>query len=290
MRILVVGGTGLVGNRLVELASGKFDVHATYHSHSIRKPNFHKLEVTDHRAVRKLIEELSPGAVVNTSAYHQVDKCETEMGNAKAINVDAAVNMAEASAAVGAHYIYFSTEYVFDGKKGAAYMESDDTNPLGYYGETKMMAEKALLSGKGDNLIARTSVVYGWNDTKLNFATWALGELEKKREMRITDDQVGSPTFADNLAEAILKAIEYRKTGVYHIAGGEAIDRYNFTLILADVFGLDKKLIMPVRTSELKQRAKRPLFAPLNVDKTEKELGVKMLGAKEGLERMRIQS
>ena len=290
MRILVVGGTGLVGNKLVELGRGKFDVHATYHSHPVRKPNFHKLEVTDRGAARRLIDELSPGAVVNTSAYHQVDKCEAETEGARAVNVDAALDMAEASAAIGAQYIYFSTEYVFDGKKGAAYTEDDATSPLGYYGETKAMAEKALSSLRGDNLVARTSVVYGWNDTKLNFATWALGELEKKRKVRIVEDQVGSPTFADNLAEAVLKAIEYRKTGIYHLAGGEAIDRYNFTLILAEVFGLDRGLVKPLKTDELKQRARRPLYAPLDVQKAERELGVKMLGAKEGLEKMRDQA
>jgi dTDP-4-dehydrorhamnose reductase len=289
MRILIIGGTGLVGSRLVEQARGRFEVHATCHGHPVRRARFHKLEATDHRAARSLIEELSPGAVVNTSAYHNVDKCETERDLATAVNFSAAENIASACADFGAHHVYFSTEYVFDGKKGESYVEEDEPNPLGYYAETKRMAEKAILGLKGDHLIARTSVIYGWNDIKLNFATWALGELEKKREVKIVNDQVGSPTYADNLADAVLRAVELRKTGIYHLAGGEAIDRYNFTLTLADVFGLDKKLVKPVATSELKQRARRPLYAPLNVAKAEKELGVKMLSAKEGLEKMRGQ-
>ncbi len=289
MKILVIGGTGLVGNKIVEQARGKFDVHATYHGQLVKKSKFHKLEVTDHRAVSKLIEELSPGAVINTSAFHQVDKCEADTELAKSVNVDAARNIAEVCASVGAHCVYFSTEYVFDGAKGGLYKEDDKPNPLSYYGQTKRMGEEAVLGVKGDSLVARTSVIYGWNDSKLNFATWALGELENKKEVKIVDDQVGSPTLADNLAEAVLKAVENRKTGVYHMAGGEAIDRYNFTLILAEVFGLDKALVKPVKTAELKQRARRPLYAPLSVEKTEKELGVKMLGAKEGLEKMRAQ-
>ncbi|MFH1470915.1 MAG: dTDP-4-dehydrorhamnose reductase [Candidatus Micrarchaeota archaeon] len=289
MRILVIGGTGLVGNKVVEQARGKFDVHATYRAHPVRSAGFHKLEATDSRAVKRLIEELSPGAVINTSAYHQVDKCETERELARAVNVDAAVNMAEICAGVGAHYVYFSTEYVFDGEKGAPYSEGDETNPLGYYGQTKAMAEKAILAAKVDALIARTSVVYGWNDTKLNFATWAIGELEAKRKVKIVSDQVGNPTLADNLAEAVLKAVEFRKTGIFHIAGGEAIDRYNFTLVLADVFGLEKSTVEPVKTEQMRQRAKRPLYAPMSVEKAEKELDVKMLGVREGLGRMKNQ-
>ncbi|MFH1447922.1 MAG: dTDP-4-dehydrorhamnose reductase [Candidatus Micrarchaeota archaeon] len=286
MKVLIIGGTGLLGNNLLELAKGKFEVSATYRNHAIRGPDSYKLEVTDADAVKKLIDELEPGAVVNTTAFHNVDKCETERDMANAVNVDAAVNISNVCADVGAHHIYVSTEYVFDGNKGAAYVEDDLPNPLGYYGETKLMAEKAIMGGEGDNLIARTSVIYGLNETKLNFATWVISELENGRRIRIIDDQVGSPTLAGNLAEVLLKCIELRKTGMYHIAGGEAIDRYRFTLELADVFGFDKSLITPVNTSEFGQKARRPLFAPLDVGRIEEELEVKMLRAKEGLERM----
>ncbi len=289
MKLLVIGGTGLLGNKLIELAEGRFEIYSTYHTHEIDSPDSYKLDVTDHNATREIIEEINPGAVVNTAAFHLVDKCETDMDIAKAINVDAAVNIAQVCSSIDSHSVYISTEYVFDGLKGSAYSEEDKPNPLGYYGKTKLMAEREILETNGDNMIARTSVVYGWNDTKLNFATWAISELEKGHPVKIVDDQVGSPTLSDNLAEGILKAVELRKTGIYHLGGGEAIDRYRFTLILADVFGFDRKLVEPIKTHELNQMAKRPLYAPLDVSKAEKELEIKMLSAREGLELMKTQ-
>jgi len=286
MRLLVIGGTGLLGNKLVEQAHERFEVHATYHSSIVKRPNFHKLDVTNRKAVRTLIDELAPGAVVNTAAFQHIDKCETEMAAAKAVNFDAAVNVAEACADVGAHSVYLSTEYVFDGKKGSAYSEDDEPNPVNYYGETKQMAENTLLKGRGDALVVRTSFLYGWNDIKLNFATWAIGELEAERSVEVARDQIKSPTFADNLAEALLKCVELRRTGLYHMAGSDAIDVYNFTLMLAEIFNLDKNLVKAIDTSEMGQMAKRPLCAPLSFEKAEKDLGFRFCSAREGLGRM----
>jgi len=290
--LLVIGGLGLLGNRIVEKARGKFSVSYAYHTgtswHPPEIPG-HVLDVTDLAAARKLIIETKPDAVINTTAFHVVDACEKEPAKAKLVNTDAVLNLAHACERIGAHYTFMSTDYVFDGTKKGRYALEDQPNPESVYAESKWNAETALLAMEADNAVARTSVIYGWNPGKKNFASWLLDELRNSRPVKIVDDQHSSPTLADNGAEALLKLVELGKLGLWHVAGNDCVSRYEFAIKAANVFGLDSSLVSAVKTSDLHQAAKRPLNGCLDVRRTERELGVKMLSVEQGLKVMKKQ-
>jgi dTDP-4-dehydrorhamnose reductase len=142
---------------------------------------------------------------------------------------------------------------------------------------------------EADNVVARTSVIYGWNPAKKNFVSWLLGELRNSKPVKIVDDQYSSPTLADNGAEALLRLVELGKTGLWHVAGNDCINRHEFALKTASMFDLDPSLISAVKTSDLQQAAARPMNGCLDVRRTERELGMKMLTVEQGLKVMKQQ-
>jgi dTDP-4-dehydrorhamnose reductase len=223
--------------------------------------------------------------VVHAAAETNVERCETERDLARRINVDGTANMAAACVSVGARLILISTDYVFDGRKGN-YAETDEPNPISFYGVTKLDAERIAASAASNSLIIRTSVLYGWHPTKLNFATWILKGLREGQTLKVVNDHINSPTFADNLADAIRRAIECDSRGILHIAGSERINRFDFAGRIAARFDLNGSLLVPVQMRDLGWIAKRPRDSSLNVGKAEKELGIELLGVDGGLGEM----
>jgi dTDP-4-dehydrorhamnose reductase len=212
-----------------------------------------------------------------------VDLCETNREMAWKTNVTAVENVTHAAKMTGARIIHFSTDYVFDGTNGP-YAESDRPNPLSYYGRTKLASENLLTTAEIPHTIVRTMVLYGvGNGVKVNFALWLLKNLSEEKPIKVVDDQLGNPTLADDLAYAVLKIIELERTGMYHIAGHDIVSRYEFAVQFADIFGFDKKMITPVKTSSIKQAAPRPLKSGLITLKAETDLGIKISGAAQGL-------
>ena len=199
--------------------------------------------------------------------------------------MDGTANLAAACVRVGAKLIFISTDYVFDGCKGN-YAETDEPDPISFYGITKLDAERIVQSTSSKCLIIRTSVLYGWHPSKLNFVTWILKGLREHQTLKVVNDHVNSPTFAGNLADAIRKAIELNSQGLLHVAGSERISRFDFARRIARQFDLDERLLVPVKMSDLNWIAKRPRDSSLNVGKAEKELGVELLGVDRGLDRM----
>ncbi|VVC03245.1 RmlD substrate binding domain protein [Candidatus Burarchaeum australiense] len=290
--LLVIGGLGLLGNRLVQKAraSGKFSVDYTYHTGASWHPGpGHLLDVADLESASRLVRELKPEAVINTAAFHVVDACETDPAKARLINVDASLNLATSCEKIGAQYLFMSTDYVFDGKKRGKYKPEDEPNPESVYAESKSTAEGELLGMDADNLVARTSVIYGWHPVKKNFVTWLLGELRARKPVKIVDDQYNGPTLADNAAEVLLRLVELEKTGLWHVTGNDCLSRFEFALKAAQVFGLDDTLISPVKTADLRQAAARPMNGCLDVSRTEHETGVKLLNSEHGLMVMKKQ-
>ena len=229
------------------------------------------------------MDEFEPDVIIHTAAVTDVDLCEKERGLAWQVNVGAVENLAYAAKIVGAKMIHLSTDYVFDGKSGP-YSEADRPNPISYYGRTKLASENLLLTSGVQSTIIRTMVLYGLGiNVKSNFALWVHNNLKDGKTIRVVDDQFGNPTFADDLAYAILKIIELERTGIYHIAGADIVSRYDFALSLADVFKFNKKLITPVKSSIFKQPAPRPLKSGLIILKAQTELDVKMSGTEYGL-------
>ena len=244
-----------------------------------------KLDIRNRGGVDKLVKNISPDVVIHTAALTNVDYCETNKREAWDVNVEGTRNIAEASRLVNSKMVYISTDYVFDGEQGM-YREYDRPNPLNHYGETKYEGEKVVQELCSDYLIARPSVLYGWHP-KPNFVTWVIKELRQGHEINIVRDQFNSPTLVDNLVDLILKLIERGETGVYHTSGSERINRFKFTLKIADAFNLDRNLINPVTPDELNWVAERPRDSSLDISKM--SVIKKPLNIKKSLKVMRKQ-
>jgi len=301
VKLLVVGGSGLLGFKIAELAVREFETFATYNFRptKLQGCSFLKLDKTDRKNTLTLMNKLKPDFVIDTAALHNVDYCETHRDEAWKVNVEGTENMVKACREVGAKMIFASTDYVFDGKKGF-YTEDDAPNPLHYYAKTKLEGERVVKEAGIDYAIARPSVIYGWNPSELaglqsssgksvNFVVWTINKLKKKEEINIVTDQYSCPTLADNLAEVLLVLSKSAKQGIYHTAGKTCISRFDFAKKIAEAFELDADLIKPVTSDFFEQVAERPKRCCLDVSKAERELGVRFLTVEEGLMKMKEQ-
>ena len=281
----MTGSSGLLGRILVNLLKNDYEVIGIDKYVPTNEPGALALDITHTRAALESMVKLHPSVVVHTAAETNVDLCETDHEHARMINVEGTVNVAEVCAKSGARMIFISTDYVFDGIKGS-YSEADQPNPISYYGHSKLEAERIVMSKLPNALILRTSVLYGWHPSKLNFATWVIKGLRERETLKVVKDHINSPTLADNLAKAIRSAIERNSNGLLHVAGSERISRFDFARKTAKSFDLDESLLVPVDMCDLNWAAKRPRDSSLNVAKAEKELGIELFGVDRGLEEM----
>jgi dTDP-4-dehydrorhamnose reductase len=243
-------------------------------------------DITKREAIKDIVLNFYPDFIINAAAFTNVDLCETERENAWKINVKGVEYLAEASRVIDCHLVHISSDYVFDGTKGP-YDERAKPNPLGYYGRTKLASENVLKISGAYYTVLRTNVLYGIADNRPDFVRWVLASMKKGTPIRIVTDQINNPTYIDDLVQAADKVLEYKKLGIYNIGGREFISRYEFTLRIADYFKLDKSLIIPITTDELKQPAKRPLHSGLITIKAESELEFKPHSINETLEIMK---
>lgn len=298
--VLIIGGTGLVGSKLVNLAASHgFEPFSTHNARHPQADGSTKLDVTDRSTTIDLVRRLHPAVIVDTHALHNVDYCETHREESAMVNVEGTRNLVDAATEVGSRFLYVSTDYVFDGKKGN-YSEEDIAKPLHYYAENKLEAEK-IVSSLHSFIVARPSVVYGWNPLErsgvpsssgktINFAMFILDKFAKKEKVKAVNDQYSSPTLADNLAEALLRFAEMNVNGVFHTAGRSCLSRYEFAVKAARIFGYPTSLVEPVASTEFKQTAERPRNSCLSVKKAERTLGMSFMTADEGLQEMKSQA
>src|ERR1035437_5075366 len=277
-RILVFGANGMLGQRVIHFYSNQENIQLLGCSFEpaplFKNIDYISCDISKRETAKDIILDFYPDYIINAAAFTNVDLCETEREMAWKINVKGVEYLAEASRVIDAHLIQFSTDYVFDGTKGP-YDERAKPNPLGYYGRTKLASENVLKISGAYYTILRTNVLYGIAYNRPDFVRWVVASMEKGTKIRIVIDQINNPTYIDDLVQAIDKVLEYKKYGIYNIGGREFISRYDFTLRIADYFNLDKSLITPIRTDELKQPAKRPLHSGLITIKAESELEFK---------------
>jgi len=269
----------MLGQRLVEFynKNNKFELLCVSYEDSSYLPdiNYSKLDLTDKKSVKKIVLDFYPDVIINTAAYTNVDKCETEKEAAYNTNVNAVEYLAKYGKITQSKVIHISTDYVFDGTEGP-YNERERPEPIGYYGRTKLAGENALISSGVNYAIIRTNVLYGCSKFgRADFVKWVVNSLKEGKQIKIVNDQINNPTFIDDLVIGISKVIEFDKTGIYNIAGPEFLNRFEFTKKIADYFGLDKTLISEITTAELNQVAPRPLKSGLIILKAETELGYK---------------
>ncbi len=288
-RVVITGSNGLLGQKVAELLSQSqaYALHLTSsQEHSVFPSDqapYTRMDVTDRKQVTRVIDEIQPDTIINTAAITNVDLCETNREAAWRVNVTGVEHLVHSAKLTGAHVIQLSTDYIFDGRNGP-YSEDDRPNPLSYYGRTKHAAENLLRTSNVAHSIVRTMVLYGQaRRVKPNFAIWLIKELQEGRPVRVVSDQVGSPTFVDDLAFGVVKLLELKKPGIYHISGPDIVSRYDFAREVARLFKFNAKLITPIKTSDLHQPAPRPLKSGFIILKAQVELHLAMSAMENGL-------
>lgn len=281
---LVIGASGQVGEHLVyALHEAGFRVEGTYRSRPVK--DAYQLDIRDVSQTRSLMFGLRPTTVYLPAAWANVDDCELNPANSYATNVLGVRNVLKIVNEIGASLVYFSSDYIFDGQDGP-YSESDAANPICEYGRQKLLAEHMIALQAKNYLIVRTTVVYGWESQGKNFVYRLLRSLESGQTIKVPYDQIGNPTYAPDLARAVIALVSQDARGVYNIVGPDRISRYQFACQAAQIFGFDTSLVIGVSTSELGQRARRPLNAGLRVDKLEAEYNLRLSSHIEGLKKM----
>ncbi|MFX0149869.1 MAG: dTDP-4-dehydrorhamnose reductase [Candidatus Hodarchaeota archaeon] len=289
MKILITGGSGLLGSKIAAIATRKgHEVYSGYKEHEVIHGVPIELDICNKQQVIKAFDRIKPQAVVHAAALTNVDKCEEDQKLAWRVNVEGTRSVLESSESHNAFFFYVSTDYVFSGEEGM-YKELDRPDPINYYGLTKYEAENVVRDSPIEWCVARPSVIYGSLQAagKINFALWILNNLKQRKPIKIITNQWVSPTLNTNLAEMILEVIERRLIGLYHLAGATTLNRYEFASLIIEKFQYDKSLISPVKTDEMKWLAKRPRNTSLNVEKAVKILRVKPLKIHQALNKLK---
>lgn len=286
-RELVIGASGLVGSYLYRsaLESGSMVV-GTYYSHPV--PGLRRLDMTDQRALGRLLEDTDPGVVYLPAAQPNVDWVEAHPLESRTVNVEGPLSVVQLLRGSKAKLVYYSSDYVFDGQ-GGPYVEDDVPNPVNEYGRQKLEVERAIQESLDRWLILRVTVVYGWERQRKNFAHRTIETLRSGGVVKVPTDQMGNPTYAPNLAEASRELALGSACGIFHLAGPLRVSRYEFARELVRVFGLPEEGVVPVTTEQMRQRARRPLNAGMITTKAMAHLTVRLVDYSEGLRQMRAE-
>ena len=244
------------------------------------------IDVRDKNVLKETIMKSQPEVIINLAAMTNVDKCESDKQTCWDVNVTLVENLARLARIVDARMVHVSTDYVFDGQKGP-YAETAVPHPISYYGKSKLAGENACIVGSMQAAVVRTNVVYGPFVERPDFVRWVIDALESRTPIRVVNDQYSNPTYVDDISESILRIIQKRRYGIYHVGGADYCSRYEFALRIAEFFRADPSNISPVTTAELKQLARRPLKGGLITLKAETDLGMKMRGIESGLSTIR---
>lgn len=265
MKMLVTGAGGLVGKLVVELAQPSHDVCGLTHD---------DLDVTDRDAVSSAIGEFAPDVVLHCAAHTDVDGAERDPERAYEVNADATQWVAEAALRQRADLIYISTDYVFEGNATTPYREDDLTAPLSIYGKSKLAGEQRVgdvFTGQIErSVIVRTGWLYGKGK---GFVDWARAGLEASKELPVVEDQTGSPTYARDLAEALVGLAESALRGVFHIVNPGEATWLGVATAIAGELGCESATLKPIRAAELGRPAPRPRYSALSVERYETATG-----------------
>lgn len=258
MRALVVGGSGQIGGWLLRTLAGRgHEAVGTYLS--VPHEGLVPLDASRREESARWLREARPEVVFYPAGFTWVDGCERDPARARDANLDQPLDLARAAVGLGARFVYFSTDYVFDGVAGP-YDEDSPTNPLSVYGRAKLDAERALADELGDRaLTVRTSWVFGPERQGKNFAYQLVKALGQGKALECPSDQISSPSYGPDVANAVVGLVEEGISGLIHVAGPEVMERVEFARSIAGAFGLDPSRIVAKTTEELGQGAPRPL-------------------------------
>lgn len=269
MKILLAGINGQLGQELHPMLVKLGDVTWV---------DRETLDLSQPDMIRQVIGEVKPDSIVNACAYTAVDKAESESDLAMAVNGSGVGILAAEALKLGARLIHVSTDYVFDGSQSHPYQETDPTNPIGVYGRSKLAGEEAIQQVGGDYIIVRTAWVYGVGGVG-NFVKTMLRLGSSRDELRVVTDQVGSPTWTKDLAEAIVCMVQNSpESGIYHYTNSGVCSWYDFAIAIFEEaaalgFPLQVQRVVPITTAEYPTPAKRPAYSVLSHRKISAVMG-----------------
>jgi len=265
MKFLVTGSAGLVGSQVVkDLVNQNHTVFSCYHDEKPKHGIPIQIDLTDQVKIIQTLQETKPDRIIHLAALTNVDLCENEKDLATLLNTKSTETIAKQAAKQHAFFVYVSTDYVFDGEDGLK-KEDDSTNPLGFYGKSKLEGEHTLNKIASSWCIARTSTPFGIHHKKKSFPLWVKESLESKKEIPVLVDQFTSPTFVPNLSKMLIEVATRQISGIIHLAGATRISRYNLAEMVAEKLNLDKTLLRPTKIVDMNWIAQRPKDSSLDV-------------------------
>ena len=287
-RVLVVGCHGRLGQHVLRGLLGKCEVMGLARDEEtfIDHPGFGYARApgTTVEALETVFDNFAPDAVLNAAAYTNVDKAEEERERCWEVNAQLPASLAELCRRHGSWLGHVSTDYVFDGEAGP-YATDAPTRALGWYGQTKLEAERRIAQSGARASVVRTLVLFGkGHGVGKDFFAWALGQLRAKQPITVVTDQVSNACWAQDLTDALVAAMEKESEGLYHAASPEVISRFEMTRMAAELRGLDASLVVPISTAELGQKARRPMRSGLLAERSAQALGVRFRSLVEALE------
>ncbi|MHB8261290.1 MAG: SDR family oxidoreductase [Bacteroidia bacterium] len=300
MKIVITGSNGLLGQKLVYKLRNQIGITciatALGENRLLQKEGYlyEEMDITNQKQVKEVITKYLPDAVIHTAAKTNVDSCETEKEACVAMNinalryvVDALQELQQTNRGYKPQLVHLSTDFIFDGTHGPL-DEEEKPNPLSYYAWSKLEAEKIVQSSKLHWAIARTVLVYGIVDnmSRSNIVLWAKQNLEQGKTINVVDDQFRTPTLAEDLADGCILLVKKKAQGVYNISGKDFLSILQLVHQVADYYGLDKSLVNPSKSVDIKQQAKRPPITGFIIDKAIKELGYNPHSFVEGIKLM----
>jgi dTDP-4-dehydrorhamnose reductase len=257
-RILVLGARGLLGRDLTEVLRSSSEGEVV-------PWDLGEIDIREETKTVKKIGELRPDVIVNAAALTRVDDCESQTEQAFAVNAEGMKHVALAALRCQARVVYLSTDYIFDGEKREPYLEDDPPHPLNAYGRSKWKGEEYAQTLLKDWLIVRTQWLYGKHGK--NFVTSILEQAREKDELRIVDDQVGSPTYSVDLSKILSTLIQKKAEGVFHATNSGACSWYEFGKAILQLSGLDKIRVFPISSQDTRRPAVRPSYSVLSCQK-----------------------
>lgn len=270
MNILVTGANGQLGSELRRLGQVSPNTYVC--------TDVAELDITDADAVRRMAKQADAEVIVNCAAYTDVERAEENFASADLLNRTAAGNLAEAARITGATLFHISTDYVFDGNRNTPYTEEDPTDPVGVYGRTKLAGEQAIMNSGCRNLIIRTSWLYSVYGK--NFLKTMLRLTAEKETVNVVFDQIGTPTYAADLALTIFSIIEAQRyagrEGIYHFSNEGVCSWYDFAVEIAAEAGYTRCRINPCHSSEFPSKVHRPAYSVLDKTKLKETFGIEI--------------
>ena len=291
LRILITGSNGLLGQKLVSALRDDAEVEliATGRGDD-RTPaplgtRYHALDITSKADVDRVFDETRPDAVIHGAAMTNVDACETDPEACRLQNITATHHLVDAAKRHISHFIFLSTDFIFDGLNGP-YREDDAPAPLSIYGHSKLEGERIVMRAGLDKwAIARTIIVYGVAPglSRSNVVLWAKSALEKGQPIKVVDDQWRMPTLAEDLADGCIRIAKRKATGIFNLSGPDGMSILELVRRVGAFFHLNSSVVTAVKSDTLGQPAKRPPRTGFILDKARRELGYAPRGFEAGL-------